>query len=227
MGYLVELKAVSATSSHELKVVNILSSIPWASQRNKVEVRSVSPGSTEWANVQQRFLATLQTGTITSIQRIQNKQLWRSYVQARRRLSKKNKDVINERLLFQGTGGVRPEKVYNSEKGFDFPSTNIRGQWGEGAHFAVNASYANRYAYTFGQTRQVFLALVVLGESYKCHRPDESLKQPPKKHGSGMCTRERYDSVSGTIDGSEIIYVTYDHTKAYPAYIIRYTWSPP
>ena len=223
MGYFVKLKEVSPTSSDELKVVQIFTLIHWASQRNKVELWSVPLGSTEWTNIQRRFQASLQAGTITSIQRIQNKQLWRSYVQERHQLSKKNKNVINERLLFHGTSGVLPEKVYKSERGFDyFRSTNIRRGWGEGAHFAVNAGYTNRYAYTFGQTKQIILALVVLGESYKCRQPDESLKQPPKKRGGGMCSNERYDSVSGTIDGSEIIYVIYDHKKAYPAYIIKY-----
>ena len=213
------MEADGCIHSEQLEVVNILSSIPWDSQQDIVELESVADDSTEWANVKSLLQATLQPSTITSIERIQNKWLWQSYKQSRHRLSGKNKKVINEKLLFHGTRGVPPEKIYKSEKGFDFRFSK-KGLWGEGAYFAVNASYSNGFAYQVGQTRQVFLALVLTGESCNC-QPNKSLRQPPKKPHGEMFTDERYDSVTGTSRGSQI-YVIYDHDKAYPAYIITY-----
>ena len=141
-------------------------------------------------------------------------------MQSRHKLREKNNNVINEKLLFHGTRGVPPEQIYKSEKGFDFRFAN-KGLWGEGTYFAVNASYSNGYAYQDGQTKQVFLALVQTGESCNCQQ-DQSLKQPPPKpRGNDVFEGERYDSVTGTTNGSQI-YVIYDHDKAYPAYIITY-----
>ena len=210
----------SFVSSDAPSVVDTFRQVPWASQQDMVELKRVLPGSAEWTDIQRQLQATLQTGSISSIERIQNKWLWESYVQSRHRLSKKNKNVINERLLFHGTSETPPEKIYKSEKGFDFRFAN-KGLWGEGSYFAVNASYSDTYAYKVGETKQMFLALVLTGASYHGEQ-DRSLKQPPKKPDSKMFTDERFDSVSGTTSGSEI-YVIYDHDKAYPAYIITYT----
>lgn len=93
--------------------------------------------------------------------------------------------------------------------------------WGTGTYFAVNASYSDAYAYSTGKEKQILLAKVLTGETYRC-QPDGSLNKPPLKTDStGTFTDERYDSVSGNTNGSEI-YVIYDHEKAYPAYLVTY-----
>ena len=123
-------------------------------------------------------------------------------------------------LLFHGSSQTRPEQIYNSENGFDFH----QGHLGEGAYFSVDAQYSNRYAYepsVAGGRRQLFLAMVLTGESYNCGE-DRSLKKPPLKERSKMFTDERYDSVHGKIGGSDI-FVIYEHDKAYPVYLITYS----
>ena len=70
-------------------------------------------------------------------------------------------------------------------------------------------------------TKQLILAKVLTGETYRCN-PDSSLKKPPvKKHNSETFVDELYDSVSGHARGSDI-FVIYDHDKTYPEYLITY-----
>lgn len=210
----------------ELNTVSVSSSIPWTKQHKLIELIEVGENSAEWLDVVKMMQVTLQGARIDSLHRIQNKWLWDAYMQSKKRLSIKNKNRINEKLLFHGTRQTPPEKIYKSEKGFDFRFAR-QGLWGEGTYFAVNASYSHDYSYTISQSsqrRQMFLALVLTGDSHSCSQ-DSSLKQPPKK-GDGnqeenMFADERYDSVRGYTQGSEI-FVIYEHDKAYPAYLITY-----
>ena len=208
---------------HELNDTSVSSSIPWASQHDVVELVQVQKNSQEWNNVQNQVKTTLPTAKMTNLHRIQNKWLWESYNQSKRRLGLKNRNRLNEKMLFHGTSKNSPNKIYSSEKGFDFRFAN-RGLWGEGSYFAVNASYSDAYAYIHGQTKQMLLALVLTGESVSC-ASDKSLKQPPMKpttnQGENMFTDERYDSVKGEAGGS-VIYIIYEHDKAYPLYLIEY-----
>lgn len=210
----------------ELNTVSVSSSIPWTKQHKLIELIEVREDTTEWSDVVNRIQATLQGARIVSIHRIQNKWLWDAYMQSKKRLSIKNRNRVNEKLLFHGTTQTPPEKIYRSEKGFDFRFAR-QGLWGEGTYFAVNASYSHNYSYTVNQSsprRQMFLALVLTGDSHNCNQ-DRSLKQPPKKGGNNqdetMFADERYDSVRGHTQGSEI-FVIYEHDKAYPAYLITY-----
>ena len=181
----------------------------------------IDRSSKEWVQIKDRVHHTLKEANIINIQQIHNKWLWDVYAQSRFRLSTKNDGCTNEKLLFHGSRQTRPEQIYNSEKGFDFRFSN-QGLWGEGAYFAVNAQYSDRYAYEPSSgRRQFFLARVLTGESYSCGE-DRSLKKPPLKERNKMFTDERYDSVHGKTGGSDI-YVVYEHDKAYPAYLITYT----
>lgn len=208
-----------------LSTVSVSSSIPWTKQHAVVELKQVQQNSGEWLDIVKRIRATLQGARIYSLHRIQNKWLWDAYMQSKKRLSIKNRDMVNERLLFHGTRNNPPEKIYKSEKGFDFRFAG-QGLWGEGTYFAVNASYSHNYAYTEStngcETKQMFLALVLTGESCSCPE-DRALKKPPlKPRHNQMFADERYDSIQGHTGGSEI-FVIYEHDKAYPAYLIKYT----
>lgn len=57
------------------------------------------------------------------------------------------------------------------EEGFDMRFSN-QGMWGNGIYFADQAIYSYRYSYTDGKDssdkiRQMFLAKVLIGNSYK------------------------------------------------------------
>ena len=203
----------------------------WSPQNsdNQCELFQLHRGSNKWSHVQSLVHATIPNAEIQSLERVQNRWLWEKYSFARQRLLKKNHGIINEKELFHGTKNNPPETILKSEHGFDFRFAS-RGMWGEGAYFAVNASYSgNSYGYCRDKKTQIILAMVLTGDTCCC-KSDSTLKQPPQKpHSSNSKSvesfkDERYDSVSGHTGGSDI-YIIYDHEKAYPAYLITYTKS--
>ena len=79
----------------------------------------------------------------------------------------------------------------------------------------------NNDCYQSPQGKQIILALVLTGETYRCS-PDGSLKKPPiKPRKYGSFEDELYDSVSGFTNSN--VFIIYDHEKAYPSYLITYS----
>lgn len=199
----------------------------WDLQSEEIALKAVACGTKEWKDVETLMHASLPLVEIKTLERIQNKWLWDKYCFSKERMRQQNNGVINERELFHGTSTTPPEKIFKSRQGFDFRFC-CRGMWGTGSYFAVNASYSDtNYAHSTVGGKQLILAKVLTGVTYKSH-PDSSLKKPPIKNVKALlCTKsdtfvdERYDSVSGHTNGSDI-YVIYDHEKAYPDYLITY-----
>ena len=203
----------------------------WEPQSEKIELKTVAEGSSEYNTIQSRVLETLPSAKILKLERIQNQWLWEKHTFSKQRMTVKNRGDVNEKELFHGTRGTPPEKIFKSEPGFDFRFAS-NGMWGTGTYFAVNARYSDDYAYSARDSKKMILAKVLTGETYRCH-PNGGLKKPPVKsqlrgiHSSSsgdsgeVFEDERYDSVSGHANGSDI-YVIYDHDKAYPAYLITY-----
>lgn len=198
----------------------------WDPQPSNLLLAGVKGSSKEWNNEFSNIKKTLPGAIIVKLERIQNKWLWERYSFAKKRMSKTNNDHVNEKHLFHGTRTTPPEKVFNSEKGFDFRYSKA-GLWGMGSYFAVNASYSDAYAYQTMMhgvnVKQMFICKVLTGESYVARAKDESLRQPPLKLATsrGSFAEERYDSVKGYTNGSDV-YVVYDHEKVYPAYLVTY-----
>ncbi|XP_011404758.1 PREDICTED: uncharacterized protein LOC105313219 [Amphimedon queenslandica] len=190
--------------------------LEWESQTSDIELKNITPSSSEWVKVKSAVKKTMTEAKIVQIERIQNKYLYDKYALCKKRMHKKNNGQVNEKWLFHGSRGVSPERIYKSEHGFDFRYGG-QGLWGKGAYFAVNASYSGgSYAFNSPQGRQIFLAFVLTGDS-KAMGSDKSLVTPPKKEdGSGD-----YDSVNG-LSGSSQVYIVYDHDKSYPAYLITF-----
>ena len=201
----------------------------WEPQVEKLELKTVKTGCSEWNRIHSRVVETLPSAKILKLERIQNQWLWEKHTFSKQRMTEKNRGDVNEKELFHGTRSTPPEKIFKSEHGFDFRFAST-GMWGEGTYLAVSAQYSNNYAYSVGDTKQMILAKVLTGETCRC-QPDGSLKKPPVKSraqarrggdSSGeVFEDERYDSVSGHTNGSDI-FVIYDHDKAYPAYLITY-----
>ena len=92
------------------------------------------------------------------------------------------------------------------------------GMWGRANYFAVNSSYSNNYRHELGRGEyQMFNAMVIEGKSSKL-QSDGALTMPPLLQGSNV---DRYDSVLGNTNGSDVIMV-YSNKKAYPFYLITY-----
>ena len=216
------------------------------SEDQKHALFAVNRTSEEWKHVQRKFEATMTGHTITKIERIQKPQLWERYQLSKKHLEQKNGGDANEQELFHGSRGNDPKDIYEDEDGFDVRCSR-GGMWGRANYFAVNSSYSDRYSHpvhslsysahpvrslnsflstgypslndslgAFRQKKQIFLARVLVGESFRCDS-NHDLHKPPFKHG----TKEKYDSVSGYTGGSEV-YMTYDNSHSYPAYLITY-----
>jgi len=72
----------------------------------------------------------------------------------------------------------------------------------------------------------MFLAEVIVGDSFYCESDasTRAYKVPPEKQAKRSVlglANERYDSVSGTTQGSKV-WIVYDNNKAYPSYLISY-----
>ena len=96
-----------------------------------------------------------------------------------------------------------------------------KGYYGTAIYFAQNASYSdNGYYYKLPSgDRQLFLAEVLLGDYDPASlAQDPALRRPPKKSAN---SDERFDSVKGNTQGSDV-YMVYQTHQAYPRYLITY-----
>ena len=181
----------------------------------------------ECVRVCRKFAETMGNVYVLSVQRVQNKELWKRYVQSLQRLHKKNAGKVNEKKLFHGTRKNPAENICRSEEGFDMRFSR-EGMWGQANYFAVKAEYSDSYAYHKDGIKELILAKVATGDSHQCD-PNSTLRMPPEKPqsmaGSNQLQQVRYDSVNGTTKGSAV-YMTYANDLAYPAYIITYSSTP-
>ena len=197
----------------------------WESQQNDIELFDVQKGSTEWIDVDNLMKQTIPNVNMFYLDRIQNRKLWDKYALEKKHMSERNGGdaQVHEKLLFHGTGDTDPQTIIMSPKGIDFRYSRRDYQllWGTGAYFAVNASYSDNYYYVDQKLRvkQLLLVKVLTGNScsYGIKNDPNLTKPPPLSEGNPLL----YDTVNGFTNGS-IVYVVYDHDRAYPAYLISY-----
>ena len=187
----------------------------WGSTSSIVKVKR---SSTEWNDISSLFYVTMPQAALTSIDRIENKNIYDEYAHRMQKMQEKGKP-LNEKKLFHGSHKTRPVEIYESDEGFDFRFSD-GGLWGKGAYFAVKASFSNHYSYEDQKGhKQIFLASVLTGETCWMDKEDKSLTMPPLKPGSN----KRYDSVSAYHGGGSDIFVVYTLDMAYPTHLITYT----
>ena len=179
--------------------------------------------SEEYQCVEDLFLSTLPTVEIKRIDRIQNRVLWRKYMDKSREMIQFGDGILNEKLLFHGSRSHDPWEIYQGDASFDIRFSRS-GVWGNGSYFAANASYSNDYAFQTDSVampcKKMLAAWVLTGHSYHS-RPHNFVYPPYRSDSAKNNVRRRYDSVKGTTGGSTV-YITYDNTLAYPAYLITY-----
>jgi O-acetyl-ADP-ribose deacetylase (regulator of RNase III) len=194
----------------------------WNLSDKSVTLLNVPPKSEEFKRVLAKMRETMPSVHLSKLERVQNPWLWRKYAHQCDLIREKNQNNLRELELFHGTRGNKPELIYGSEAGFDMRFCE-QGLWGKGNYFAANAMYSHNYSHhTSGGMQQMFLARVIVGETYYC-TPDRSLKMPPQKpaRSSSVFSVERYDSVTGVTNGTQV-YIIYDNAMAYPLYLITY-----
>lgn len=115
-------------------------------QHENTELFVVPAGGQEWLDVYQLFNNTLDyvkdIVTVTKIERVQNKWLWKKYcLQKELMIEKNGQDNVSEKRLFHGTGAIIPALIWKGENSFDMRLSQC-GVWGRGAYFAEKAAYS-------------------------------------------------------------------------------------
>ncbi len=128
-----------------------------------------------------------------------------------------NQKRMNEKKLFHGTSPGRVAAICKNN--FDPGLDRKNAMFGEGASFAVNASYSHRYATSDIHLSQfMFLAKVLVG-SYTVGHP--SYRRPPPKQPSKP-ESNLYDSCVDN-NSNPTIFVVFDVNHFYSEYIIKYS----
>ena len=194
----------------------------WATQEQDFKMFLLSPDSSDFSVIAEKFFKTMPNTKIVVIERIQNRVLWRKYSDRRKQIRDEPQNC-REKLLFHGTRDTDPKEIYKGDSSFDVKFSK-QGLWGRGNYFAVNASYSDAYAYSVRGTdkKKLLVAFVLTGLSYYSDQ-DSSLTMPPYRSEQNDLSgiRRRYHSVNGVTGGSTV-YITYDNNLAYPAYVITY-----
>jgi len=205
-------------------------------QENHLQMNTLQEDHIEFKNVKKLFHRSMPMNPVVSVQKITHHHLRFQFETELEALKKKyHKAPYNNliRHLFHGTSRTDPMKIYNSEKGFLIQFSSIDNKWGSGVYFAENASYSGRkYSYkppnqtttTNTKQYQMLLAEVIVGNVFYSDKPT-IFKVPPTLPTGVPWQKfedERYDSVCGLDHGSKI-YVVYENSRAYPAYLITYS----
>nr|XP_046153050.1 mucin-2-like isoform X2 [Oncorhynchus gorbuscha] len=168
----------------------------------------------DYQKVQRLFNNTMRGFQITSIEMVQNRDLWEVF-QWKRDLMKKNNGGRNskELHLFHGTDPKHVDAICRDN--FDWRLCGTNGTtYGEGSYFARDAKYSHCFTSHSG-VRSMFVCWVLVGD-YTQGKSD--LRRPPPK-GEGNPTF--YDScVDNVLNPS--IYVVFEKHQVYPEFLIRY-----
>ena len=188
-----------------------------------IRVVTVVNGSLEWTQVSAEFNRTSRR-IIQSIDRVQNKWLWRKYQQTKDSFKEIGQND-NEMTVFHGTRTTDPDLIIKGPEGFDFRHSS-EGMWGRANYFALNASFSESYQYTQPQTNLKMILQVKLMAGNVVHLPPTgSLTMPPLLPNTikQSFIGQRYDTVSGDHSGGSKVYMVYTNERAYPEYLITYS----
>ncbi|XP_055761737.1 mucin-2-like isoform X1 [Salvelinus fontinalis] len=168
----------------------------------------------DYQKVQRLFNNTMRGFQITSIERVQNRDLWEVF-QWKRDLMKKNSGGKNskELHLFHGTDPKNVDAICRDN--FDWRLCGTNGTvYGEGSYFARDAKYSHCFISHSG-VRSMFVCRVLVGDYTQ---GNSDLRRPPPK-GEGSPTL--YDScVDNVLNPS--IYVVFEKHQVYPEFLIKY-----
>ena len=85
--------------------------------------------SEEFQTVEDQFLSTLPHAEVKQIHRIQNRVLWRKYLDKSKEMSDFGGGTLNERFLFHGSRQNNPELIYRGDASFEVQPRWAVGSW--------------------------------------------------------------------------------------------------
>ena len=194
----------------------------WEYQHQCVETFDLPSTSAEWKMYEKLIQKSLLV-TITKIVRVQNMWLWEAYNFNKARMFKRNHGVINEMVLFHGSGRSDPSEIACGEDGFDIRRSR-GGSWGHAIYLSECAQYSDTFAYqNTSNEKAVIIAKALVGESFDFGTlKKKELRLPPVREKSSQNMSDiKYDSVSGVTKNVRV-YMLYHNDRAYPSYIVYY-----
>jgi hypothetical protein len=173
---------------------------------------------------------------LVTVERWEDRLLWRDYSARRDRIALKRDGNPNELQLWHGTGVVAPMTVLQHETGLD-PRFSSGGFYGRGMYLAEHARYSaeSKYAHCPDPTnpllRQLLLVRAAVGEA-RDYGPEihRKLSKPPRQEflqNAGLL----FDSVkggphrphkAGPGKDDSVMFVLYDLAQAYPEYVVTF-----
>ena len=83
----------------------------WATQENTFEMFLLTPEGTEFGVIAEKFFKTMPNAEIMSIEKIQNRVLWRKYSDRAEQIREESQNC-QEKLLFHGTSSTDPNSLF-------------------------------------------------------------------------------------------------------------------
>ncbi|XP_043944102.1 protein mono-ADP-ribosyltransferase PARP12-like isoform X3 [Protopterus annectens] len=171
--------------------------------------------SEEYNEIKTLFKKTMDSSTIQKIERIQNLSLWEVFQWQKEQMKKNNNGRdVDERLLFHGTDDSIVDAICHQN--FDWRICGAHGTaYGKGSYFARDASYSNGYSNSTSDSKNMFVARVLVGQ---CVEGISSYLRPPSKNGKA---NDFYDSCVNNVSNPSI-FVIFEKHQIYPQYLIKY-----
>ena len=133
----------------------------WWNECNFVDV---SMTSIDALFLSQMLLRSIPTARLLSVQRFQQRRLWKNYSEYRNEIQLKSVDgLANEQLLFHGTGAMPAKSALAHPEGLD-PRFSKGGFYGNGVYLAEDPAYqvGGRYAHRVKDSGGMRMQLVVV-----------------------------------------------------------------
>uniref|UniRef100_A0A672TM58 Poly [ADP-ribose] polymerase n=1 Tax=Strigops habroptila TaxID=2489341 RepID=A0A672TM58_STRHB len=199
---------------------SIVLPVTWDDMENqRLKIVELRPETSEYRDVQERFLDTCQSFKIEKIERVQNPFLWKAYQIKKREMDNKNGNKNNERRLFHGTSKNSLTLINNS--GFNRSYAGMHAaNFGNGTYFAVKASYSANAIFSTPDTggkKYMYLARVLVGEYSQGTKGSIT---PAAKNASNAT--DLFDSSTDNVRQPSM-FIIFNDIQAYPEYLITFT----
>ncbi|XP_075904598.1 poly(ADP-ribose) polymerase family member 14-related sequence 1 isoform X2 [Nelusetta ayraudi] len=220
--YIVQMPQGPATDNQggtlEINRIDLTEGLPhhWDTMSGDTTCVSITlnAGTQEYSKIQKLFGQSCAK-TIIKIERIQNKNLWKSFEIKKGEMDKRNGHTNNDKQLFHGTNEETIPII--NERGFNRSYAGKNAAcYGNGSYFAVKASYSAQDTYAKPNPngeKFVYVCRVLSGEFAL---GKQGMVEPPIKASTLL-----FDSVVDNMTKPSMFVIFHD-ANAYPEYLITF-----